>query len=452
MFVLEKTIDDVIKNHTYFDNRTKINLINRVEMCFSYFVNISKTYLVEEYIENEWRDSYDLYYSKTNYTKCNNLVKRIHFIKESINDLKDISEENYVGYINIRPIPNDEISRIRFKLTKFAFEEYSDEEIYCMSVNTVVNLPHLSISYPSFPLYSQDGMVSICAHADLLMITKYMYKKYNFNNYKLKEIIENNLISNSHGRKIPSEGLNILQIIAILKENNYNPISTLFTYGLYNKINIFKYIDSFVESALPVILAFDGHVVLVVGYMNNPKKHYIIADDSRYHITKSFKKNDSHFAIISQEELNKIFLEQQVFVIAPSFDRFYLRYQYLALMVNHLTNKLKQEYLSFKELSENQIQINTREFLVESSLIKQFLFKCGDNSFEGVMMPHYVWYIEIYLNEIKEENLAHYLIIDASAHKRDRNFSIIKDQNNISINFVNKMKNKKQLYRLTKLD
>ena len=191
MFVLEKTIDDVIKNHTYFDNRTKVNLINRVEMCFSYFVNISKTYLVEEYIENEWRDSYDLYYSKTNYTKCNNLVKRIHFIKESINDLKDISEENYVGYINIRPIPNDEISRIRFKLTKFAFEEYSDEEIYCMSVNTVVNLPHLSISYPSFPLYSQDGMVSICAHADLLMITKYMYKKYNFNNYKLKEIIEN---------------------------------------------------------------------------------------------------------------------------------------------------------------------------------------------------------------------------------------------------------------------
>ena len=72
MFVLEKTIDDVIKNHTYFDNRTKVNLINRVEMCFSYFVNISKTYLVEEYIENEWRDSYDLYYSKTNYTKCNN--------------------------------------------------------------------------------------------------------------------------------------------------------------------------------------------------------------------------------------------------------------------------------------------------------------------------------------------------------------------------------------------
>jgi uncharacterized protein YdbL (DUF1318 family) len=68
------------------------------------------------------------------------------------------------------------------------------------------------------------------------------------------------------------------------------------------------------------------------------------------------------------------------------------------------------------------------------------------------MMPHYVWYIEIYLNEIKEENLAHYLIIDASSHKRDRNFSIIKDQNNISINFVNKMKNKKQLYRLTKLD
>ena len=35
---------------------------------------------------------------------------------------------------------------------------------------------------------------------------------------------------------------------------------------------------------------------------------------------------------------------------------------------------------------------------------------------------------------------------------RNENREIIKDQNNISINFVNKMKNKKQLYRLTKLD
>ncbi|MDN5101380.1 hypothetical protein O8C83_11180 [Aliarcobacter butzleri] len=453
MFNIKNSIESVINNHTSFDNYTKIELIKKIKVRFQYFVDISKSFVVEEYIENEWRDSFDLYYSKTNYKNCNNLVKRIHFIKNEIDDLKKITEENYVGYINIRPIPKGQISRIRFKFTSLAFGEYFNEDIYCLSIDTTVNLPHISISYPSFPLYSQDGMVSICAHADLLMISKYMYKRYNFNNYKLKDIIENNIIANDNGRKIPSEGLNLLQILSILKANNYNPISTRFINGFYNRIDIFNYIDSFLESGLPVILAFNSHVVLVIGHMNNSKKHYVIADDSSYHVSKSFKKVESHVAIISQEELKEKFNDCSVFVISPTFDRFYLHYQHLELIINHQIEKLERQYNSLAELNGNNIKIKTREILVESCLLKQFLYKCGDNTFESVMMPHYVWYVEFYLNKVEKSNLAHYLIIDASAHKSDRRFSIINDINDTSVSFVNtKMKNKMQLSRLKKLE
>jgi len=453
MYKIEKNIWDVIDNHTIHDNYTKEKLKNKIQVRFEYFVEISKSYVVEEYIENEWRDSFDLYYSKTNYKDCTNLVKRVHFIKKYINDIKEITEDNYIGYINLRPIPEGQISRIRFKLTNLAFGEFKDEDIYFLSINTTVNLPHLSISYDSFPIYSQDGMVAICAHADLLMISKYMYKKYNFNNYKLKDIIENNIVSNDNGRKVPSEGLNLLQILAILKANNYNPISTRFIKGYYNNIYIFDYIDSFLESGLPVIIAFQSHVVLVIGHMHNSQKHYVIADDSSYHVSKSFKKVEAHVAIISEEELKEQFINHIFFVISPTFDRFYLHYQYLELIISHQTKKLEAQYASLFELKGNKINIKTREILVESYRLKQFLYKCGDNSFESVAMPHYVWYVEFYLNDISEKNLAHYLIIDASAHKMDRRFSIINDINGKSVSFANtKMKNKKQLSRLKKLE
>lgn len=453
MFKIENSISNVIDNHTSFDNHVKLKLIKKINIRFEYFVQISKCFIVEEYIENEWRDSFDLYYSKTNYRDCTNFVKRIHFIKDEITDIKEVTKENYIGYINIRPIPEGQISRIRFKLTSLAFDQYSDEQIYFLSIKTTVNLPHIAISYDSFPIYSQDGMVSICAHADLLMISKYMYKKYNFNNYKLKDIIENNIIANDNGRKVPSEGLNLLQILAILKANNYNPISTRFVKGYYNNIYIFNYLDSFLESGLPVILAFDSHVVLVIGHMHNSGRHYVIADDSSYHVSKSFKKVEAHVAIISEEELKAQFENCTLFVISPTFDRFYLHYQYLELIVKHQVGKLEKQYRELPVLKGNKINIKTREILVESSFLKQFLYKCGDNTFESVMMPHYVWYVEFYLNTIEKDNLSHYLVVDASAHKKDRRFSIINDINGNSTSCASKkMNQKEQLSRLKKLE
>lgn len=451
MYSIEKSLFEVVKQSNHFDVISQTNLANNIEDRFKYFVDETSSYIVEDYIENEWRDSFDLYYSKTQY-KCDNLVKRIHFIKDDINNIDEVTEENYIGYITIRPIPILQISRVRFKCTKYAFAELSENKIYCLSVSTSVNLPHMTIKFNSFPIYSQDGMVAICAHADLLMVSKYMYKKFNFNNYKLKDIIKNNLIAHDNGRSVPSEGLNILQMVDILKVNNYNPIATQFKDGYYNKIFIIEYIDSFLESGLPAILAFDEHVVVVIGHMHNDEKHYVIADDSTHHIKASFKKQEAHVAIISERELLENFTKNTVFVVAPTFDRFYLHYQYLKLIVNFEKNKLKELY--DKAYEEEQIKFNvlSREILVESREIKQFLHSCGDRSYENILMPHYIWYIEFYLNVSTRGTLSHYMIVDASAHKYDRKYSIIKNKNNVSINSADTtMTNKNQLSKLKEI-
>lgn len=67
-------------------------------------------------------------------------------------------------------------------------------------------------------------------------------------------------------------------------------------------------------------------------------------------------------------------------------------------------------------------------------------------------MPHYVWYIEFYVNICSKNTLSHYMVVDASAHKYDRKYSIIKNKDNNSISFANKsMICKKQLSKLKEI-
>lgn len=294
-------------------------------------------------------------------------------------------------------------------------------------------------------------MVAVCAHADLLMVSKYMYKKFNFNNYTLKDIVNNDTTSfNLLGRRIPSEWLTINQMIDLLKRNNYNPIAPLFTNGVYGKIDIIEYLDSFIESALPVIVAFAGHVMVVIGHVHNDKneKHYIIADDSTHHLVNSFGTRPAHIELVSQKKLHDEFSKNNVYLITPSFDRFYLHFPYLYLIIQETKDIIKQRYFSKGATSE----LETREILVESSQVKQFLHECGDDSYEGIEMPHYIWYVEFYLNR-KENSLVFYMLVDATAHKLDRIYSLIaNDQGQPIMTAKSAMKNEiKQLSLLTSI-
>ena len=83
MYLIKKSLIEVIDECSKFESTIKSKLLNRIQNRFTYFIDETKTYLIEDYIENEWRDSFDLYYSKTQYN-CNSFVKRVHFISDDI--------------------------------------------------------------------------------------------------------------------------------------------------------------------------------------------------------------------------------------------------------------------------------------------------------------------------------------------------------------------------------
>lgn len=458
MFKVEKSIENVVNNHCEYGGDANQKLIEQLNTRYPYFIEKSQSFLVEDYIENEWRDSYELYYARSHYEHCNSFTKRVHFIASDIERVTEIQEEDYVGYITLRPIPLNQISRVRFKCTKYAFDEYQEgEDIYCLSMNTRVNLPHLSLEYTSFPIFCQDSMVGICAHSSVVMLSKYMYKRFNFNNYRLKDIIQNNSIFHDSGRKVPSEGLTVDQIINILTHNNYNPVLAQFIDGMYNghqeyNISLSEYIESYLESALPVIVACHEHVSIVIGHIHNDKKHYIIADDSTYHVSHIFGQQEANVAIIPEEEfIEKVTESEDVFVIAPTVDRFYLHYKYLKIIVEEQKRIIKNEIAAVIEVDAEDIKVFSREILVESAYLKQFLHEMGENRFENIVMPHYVWYIEFYLEEKSLEGLSFFTIVNASSHKLDRNHSIMRHEDGDSIVYILDNENKQQLSLLSKL-
>lgn len=375
---------------------------------FSYYISrvASKTFIVEDYIESEWRDIYGIYYSKLN-KPIGNSLKRIHFISEDIESIKFVSSANYNGYITLRPIESKlALSRVRLK---YDCGFYADNSIEIIEQTTVVNFPHTSIAYDSFPFFRQDGMVTVCAHADIHMLVKTMHKRHNFNHYGITNIL--NKIDNNHGRDIPSEGLSMDDMVKALKNRGFNPLITQFKRGRYilkdgdkeiEKYNILDFLDSMIESALPAILAYDGHVIILAGISKDGDK-YLFFDDSGAHLSTLDGSGSNFSKLISKSELLEKLSSQQeeAFVLVPTFKSFYFRYKTLL------------EILSTDSINSKFFNVPKRILLTKASELKIHLSRIGIDSYRDILLPKYVWYIEL----CRDSMVMQVCIIDASTHQ-----------------------------------
>jgi len=414
------------RRYTSFDDMIRDESLKKVKRVivdnFSYHISRVKSniFFVEDYIESEWRDIYSIYYSKLNKT-ISNSTKRIHFISEDIDDIKLISDTNYNGYITIRPIGGKlSLSRVRLR---YDCSFYETKAMDVIEQKTVVNFPHISISYDSFPFFRQDGMVTVCAHADIHMLIKTMHKRHKFNHYGITNILKK--INNNHGRDIPSEGLSMNDMVKALKERGFNPLITQFKKGKYilqdgeieiEKYSILDFLDSMIESALPVILAYDGHVIILAGISKIEDK-YLFFDDSGAHLSKLDGDGSNFSKLISKSEiLEKLsFQQEEAFVLVPTFKSFYFRYKTLLEIL--ITDTKYSRFFQSKK----------RILLVQSSRVKQHLNYIGIEELNSTLLPNYVWFIEIY----KGDKVSVVCLVDASEHQHIETIPFIysKDEN-----------------------
>lgn len=406
-------------------------LINGI---ISTYGNKIKTYIVEEYIESEWLDIYVAYYAKDR-NNLSNKTLRVHFISEDIDNVSKIKEVNYCGYLTLRPICDRALALSRIRL-KYDLDYYGTPNLYVINHKTVVSFPHLQIKYTSFPFFRQDGMVTVCAHADMHMLIKTMHNVHQFNYFGIANIL--NKLNSNTGRDIPNEGLSIYDILSALKERGFNPMLSKFEKARYmehesHSYSIFDFIDSMIESVLPVILAYDGHVIILAGasrHVNGELDKYLVYDDSGHHLSTMVNEeglednSPYHTRLILKESIENILCKcDDCFVIVPTFKNLYYRYKYVSF---HLS-KFMEKMLDGAE------DIASRIVLVEANRLKLHLHSIGINKYDHILLPKHVWFIEIY----DIEGVKSIMLIDATAHQHSKLFPIIQAGDNSKMCNVN---------------
>ena len=341
------------------------------------------------------------------HTKINNTY-------ETNGDILDdgVNNKDYLGFITIRPIPEPDI------MLSFVYPNFENYSFFnnciLLKYEKKVHLCGKEFSIKTFPHFSQDGTAAVCANADLIMMSKYLQNKYNYNQIRLLDLNGNN------NWIFPNDGLSINDI-SNLAVHNKLPIRFLDVRPDSNDL-----IKTYVLSGLPVLIFSKDHIVTIVGMTNQYNNYeFVVYDDSgaffsykKYDDSKdvtfsvvSEKDNPIHFVnIVSWEKISQWLDEDYNGIIVPLFERVILLYDSVKEISREilfsLDNRIVKNNDDFKEFSKGfkqEIRIfdaskfknfinNKIDYLEDAHSKKEFEDFINDYS------EHYVWVSYGYIN------------------------------------------------------
>ncbi len=310
-----------------------------------------KTILVEEnYIDKDFSNELSNLYSKT-FRYRHGLCQRIHFFKKRLKDLNELTnklsknqlDDEYVGFIVKRPISVGKVGRTILapkKLPNFYYLCIMDREVHLLG---------RTLKVKGVPFIEQDSMVITCAQATIWMAAKYMHYAFSHARTLPYEITDKATSSFSYlGRSIPSNGLTANQMVHGLNSMGFFPV---FQYkpnesDYYHKDEeIFEkedalwkpveYIYPYIESEVPVLIAFKNHVCVTVGHKiiekeENPEIDLALNDlkETEKEIRKNLGDNEyRHPAIISTSIFVDAFIihddQQGIYKLLPIDDPYF---------------------------------------------------------------------------------------------------------------------------------
>lgn len=376
----------------------------------------------EEYVETEWKDMVSMHYINTSYS-FKNTVMRFHLFSN-----QRVCQESYLGFFTLRSI--DEIKI----MLSMVYPNWSNitlgQASYVMTYDKKIHLYGITLEIKTYPLFVQDMVVTKCAHAAIVSATKYLNEKHRLKKVKLTDII--NSYTYSRVKAFPSSGLSSQQMLEIFDRNNI-PITceeltidfTDFTGHedveldkIKNKLQ--PSIDSWVESAIPVILGISfkkdeeyvHHVVQIIGHTAGEERKYVLYDDSG--VLSEILYGQRDFVIIIPWNKLKEVMKYSDYVIYPQYEKVYMGYDDMIKRLCDYQDTLmnNSDYqnrfgmlgrLPFKEarclLVDN---VDIKDFLSREKSDNVLLKKYVDNAIDNIIrksLPHYFWYCEIKLSD-----------------------------------------------------
>lgn len=246
-----------------------------------------------EYIDKHYLEDYSTYYV-TCFKPYRKTSSRVHFFKVESKDLdykgefkkaldgQDtfINDDNYLGYIVIRPIPQTFLAKVCLK------RYYTNDRLkkYTIIKDYSVSLFGINLKVESAAFQEQDKILSACATTSLWSFF-HAHPHTMFNLPSSSSITRSAYPEeNGHHREFPNSGLSTDMICRSLRAYDFAPEYFEFSNRKYDlipnsdKLNLLKeYIFSYCSSGLPLILGVSVqdsitgkdkglHAVTILGY------------------------------------------------------------------------------------------------------------------------------------------------------------------------------------------
>lgn len=415
------TTKNKMKNNdivSLFSQELKENVFDRIGVLY----NLTKFAIIEEnYVETEWKEMIAKHYIHSAYSSTlRQRVIRIHLLSED-----EFSEENYLGFITLRPLEEITIA-LSFVYVNWKHKIFSNDISYVMTYPKEVHYMGKSIVIHTYPFFAQDSIVTCCADANVIMLSKYFLNKFNsISTEKLSLIFEKQSTQHQLPKKVDSALLRrMLSDSGIsYRIERYHDIEKMEN---SEWLRVQKNIDAYIESGLPVILGIDGHVVQLIGHIdsnNGLDRKYIVYDDSG-HLEKLCLENQQikhKFSyMLSINDIKNYISKTQISQNEDKVNSFFLlmsEHEKVFIDFNRYQVFLSENLIQYADLDKNsnslfshifdnnskvKSSVSFRNMLIDNSLIKEFLLRQEIpeqsetiNKILNKELPHYLWYTEI---------------------------------------------------------
>ncbi|MDR3585284.1 MAG: hypothetical protein P4L59_08175 [Desulfosporosinus sp.] len=410
---------EIIKLEDYDGLNTLVN----EEYLHEHFINefkqriglkVNKIIIEYPYYDKDYLSTYYIYYSKKHKIFSKNCY-RLHFFKN----------DSYYGYFTLRPTAHyTKIGKSyvypKLLLNNKAYLILGDFEIQFAGNEVSVNV---------FPWMYQETDISVCAHVATWSIIRYYGNKYkNYADACMGDVIEKT--PEFMNRKVPSKGLNLLQIPGILRQFGFSPL--LIQQQLTKEDEFYDELIAYIESGIPFIgvMTKKHHAVSVIGHgdidytLLNQKTGQGLISNSE--LINSLIINDDNFlpyievtkkSAPAQNNVASYNIEDIDYAIVPLYDKMQLEYGFVKIRVNDYINLGNLSYISDKVVriyitSSNSLKKKTFNSATMNNELKNLILRMN--------MPKFVWCVDISsIEEYKNSLTSGRMIIDTTASTFD---------------------------------
>jgi hypothetical protein len=403
------------------------------------------------YVCKDHRNLFSNFYSKKLYGGSADCVRLHFFSARGITPNEFLShstnyQDEYIGYSVIRPVAQRSIGRTVVDPERVG-RRFQDG-FYCLRTPFPANLNGKRLRVSGYPYVSQDTDATVCAHATLWGVCRYFSQRH----ASYAEILPYDLVkltATTTGRVVPYRGMTYSDYSKILSDFGCHPLIIRMKdsrTSLSIDDGAFRNVYSYVESGLPVLASFGGHVGTLVGHTLDHKRSYAPDADgivSSAAFLKQFILVDDNFFPYQllgypgdpQNYCAKYNIESILTAVCPLPEKVYLpaeraQKQARTLLKNLLALYGKPEF----GVEDNKEPMVTRLFFTTGTSLKKRKIRMAEEAAKNglafdkisafianIRLPHFVWIMEIgSLSLYRTGRCAAEIVLDATANELEQ--------------------------------